>query len=103
MDPKKARKREMDRICQQRKRQKDRDTVRKLEARLKSLQQRAGDRFVYDMVIKHEKDQARISRHQQRMKQIQALLQADMEDLGDGDGAISRSQDKKTCTDSCRR
>ena len=77
----KVRKRELDRIHQQRKRQKERERVRDLELKLESLHQRADDKLVYDMTVKHENIKARISRHLLRVEQIQALLKADVEDL----------------------
>jgi hypothetical protein len=80
-EQKKARKRELDRLCQQRKRRKDRELVQRLETQLNSLKQRADGDIFYDLILQREKDQAKIDRHIQRAKQIQALLQADLDDL----------------------
>lgn len=85
---KRERKRELDRICQQRKRKRDRENVQKLEAKLQSLRQKADDKTVYEILMVREKDQARMARHKKRMHQIQDLLQADLIDLSDDDGAI---------------
>jgi hypothetical protein len=77
----KARKRELDRISQQRKRKKDRDHVARLQARLDDLQQDADKKHVGDLLLERDRNQAQIERHQDRMRKIQAILVADMQDM----------------------
>ncbi|RDW67532.1 hypothetical protein BP6252_08928 [Coleophoma cylindrospora] len=75
---KRARKRELDRISQRRKRQKDRETMNRLR---NSLEQPHDPSWLHHLVLKQEADLARLHRHGERMIQIQTLLQADLADL----------------------
>lgn len=77
-DEKRARKRQLDRIAQRRKRQNDRETMDRLK---KSLENPQEPTMIQDLVLKQERDLARIGRHGQRMRQLQALIQADLADL----------------------
>lgn len=78
VNEKRARKRQLDRISQRRKRQKDRDTMERLK---RSLAQPNDPTLLHSLVLKQEQDLARIHRHGERMMQIQALIQADLADL----------------------
>ncbi|GAB7350831.1 hypothetical protein MBLNU459_g1364t1 [Dothideomycetes sp. NU459] len=80
-EQRKARKREQDRLCQRRKREKDRENLRKLEARLDGLQKSDEPKVVLDMLLQREKDQAKIERQAERLRQIESLLRAGMDDL----------------------
>ncbi|RDW74225.1 hypothetical protein BP5796_07667 [Coleophoma crateriformis] len=75
---KRARKRELDRISQRRKRQKDRETMNRLR---NSLEQPHDPSWLHHLVLKQEADLARLHRHGERMIQIQTLLQADLADM----------------------
>lgn len=81
-EQRKARKREQDRLCQRRKREKDRENLRKLEARLDGLQNSDDPKVVLDLLLQREKDQAKLERQGQRLRQIEALLHAGIKDLG---------------------
>lgn len=90
-EKRKARKRELDRISQQRKRKNDRETISRLKAQVKALEQQSDDNHVYNLVLKQEKDQEKLNRHLERMKHIEALVEADLKDLGKDEGQISAS------------
>ncbi|KAH6699807.1 hypothetical protein BKA61DRAFT_208170 [Leptodontidium sp. MPI-SDFR-AT-0119] len=85
IDRRKARKRESDRISQQRKRKKDREAICKLKAQVKALKHGSDDNHVYNLILGQEKDQEKIKRHLERVKQIEALVKADLKDLGEDD------------------
>lgn len=93
VEQRKARKREQDRLCQRRKREKDRENLRKLEARLDGLQNSDEPKVVLDLLLQREQDQAKIERQGQRLRQIEALLQAGIQDLS-GDASTSPGADK---------
>ncbi|KAL1306647.1 hypothetical protein AAFC00_005322 [Neodothiora populina] len=81
VEERRARKREQDRLCQRRKREKDRENLRRLEARLNGLQKADETKTVLDLILRHEQDQAKIDRQVERMRQLQSLLQAGLADL----------------------
>jgi hypothetical protein len=92
IDRRKARKRELDRISQQRKRKNDRETISKLKTQVRALEQQTDDNHVYNLILKQEKDQDKIKRHIERVKQIEALIQADLKDLGEDDCGAPAAQ-----------
>lgn len=88
-DDKKSRKRQLDRISQRRKRQKDRETMERLK---KSLENPDDPSMLHSLILKQEQDFARQSRHEQRMLQIKALVQADLADVDESHSAQQESQ-----------
>lgn len=85
-----ARKRELDRLCQRRKRKKDRDLIDRLQARINDLQKQADGGHFNSLLIDRENRQALTARHSERMMKIQALV---LEDLGDVVNGGSKSPD----------
>lgn len=83
LEIKKARKREQDRLCQRRKREKDRENLRRLEARLNGLQNPDEPKVVLDLILRHEKDQERLNRQADRLRQIESLIRTSLYDIGD--------------------
>lgn len=78
----KARKREQDRISQQRKRKNDRETISKLKAHVKALEQQTGDdNHIYNLILEQKRDQDKLKRHLGRVKTIEALVQFSLDDL----------------------
>lgn len=95
LEERRARKREQDRLCQRRKREKDRENLRRLEARLNGLQKADDSKTVLDLILRHEQDQAKIDRQVERLRQLQSLLQAGLSDLAkDAKGSSSTADSK---------
>lgn len=93
LEERRARKREQDRLCQRRKREKDRENLRRLEARLDGLQSADETKTVLDLILRREQDQAKIDRQVERLRQLQSLLQAGLNDLaGDASSSTPLSQ-----------
>lgn len=90
---KKARKREQDRLCQRRKREKDRENLRRLEARLNGLQNPDEPKVVLDLILRHEQDQERLNRQAERLRQIESLIQSSLSDIGTQLAASSTPND----------
>lgn len=90
---KKARKREQDRLCQRRKREKDRENLRRLEARLNGLQNPDEPKVVLDLILRHEQDQERLNRQAERLRQIESLIQTSLSDIGSQLAASSTPND----------
>jgi hypothetical protein len=80
-DKRKARKRELDRLSQQRKRQKHRERINQLEEKLRCLQQVTDNRIIHDLMMKQERRKELVARHRERAEQIRLLLQTDLDDL----------------------
>jgi hypothetical protein len=78
IDEKKAKKRELDRICQRRKRTKDRDERQKLEDRVKFLQQEKDDKFMKQLLLERDRNEERAARQKNRLLQMKALVEADL-------------------------
>ena len=98
LEIKKARKREQDRLCQRRKREKDRENLRRLEARLNGLQNPDEPKVVLDLILRHEKDQERLTRQADRLRQIESLIQSSLQDMGDeasASGSAGMAADSK--------
>ncbi|KIX95084.1 uncharacterized protein Z520_09000 [Fonsecaea multimorphosa CBS 102226] len=93
---KRTRKREMDRICQQRKRKRDRENLRNLEQRLQILQDEKPDSLLAQLIKDRDDNEARNNRHRTRMLQIQGLLRADLTDLGHSETTTSPDYDGHT-------
>lgn len=88
IDQKKAKKRELDRICQRRKRRKDRDNLKTLEDRVKFLQQQKDDVLLKALLLEKEQNEERATRRKRRLLQMQALLEADLAELNTHDGMM---------------
>lgn len=82
MESRRTRKREMDRICQQRKRKRDRENLQRLEERVQLLQQDKESVFLAELMKERDENERRNLRHRTRMLQIQGIIQADLEDFG---------------------
>lgn len=91
-EQRKARKRELDRLAQQKKRKNDRDTISMLRAQVKALEQQSDGNQMYNLIVKQEKDQWILKRHLERMKRIESLVQEDLKDLSEDDLAVPRSR-----------
>ena len=89
MDRKRARKREMDRICQQRKRKRDRENLQRLEERMQLLQQDKQDMLIADMMRERDQNEESNMRHRKRLLQISGLIRADLADLGHLEGPVN--------------
>lgn len=88
IDEKKAKKRELDRICQRRKRRKDRDNLKTLEDRVKFLQQQKDDVLLKTLLLEREQNEERAAGRKRRLLQMKALLEADLAELNSHDGTI---------------
>jgi hypothetical protein len=83
VDKKRERKREIDRISQHRKRQKDRERIVQLEEQLNCLRRPHDNSLMASLLDTQKKQNLRAARHRERLKQIEALLKADVEDFKD--------------------
>lgn len=81
----------MDRICQQRKRRRDRENLQKLEERLQLLQDDKQDSLLAQLLKDRDDEVERNIRHRTRLLQIKGLIQADLADLGHTE--VSKSPD----------
>lgn len=79
---KRNRKREMDRISQQRKRKRDRENMLKMEERLRFLQKDSQSPLLGQLMKAADENEERSIRHRKRLLQIRGLIQADLADLG---------------------
>ncbi|KEF54541.1 uncharacterized protein A1O9_08983 [Exophiala aquamarina CBS 119918] len=79
---KRNRKREMDRISQQRKRRRDRENLQKMEERLRLLQKDSQNQLLMQLMKSADQNEERNIRHRKRLLQIRGLIQADLADLG---------------------
>ena len=103
---KKARKREQDRLCQRRKREKDRENLRRLEARLNGLQNPDEPKVVFDLILRHEQDQERLNRQAERLRQIESLIKTSLSDISNelassstpNDSVVDAKPDAKPAT-----
>lgn len=68
-------------MCQRRKREKDRENLRRLEARLTGLQNADESKTVLDLILRHEQDQAKMDRQVECLRQLQSVLQTGLSEL----------------------
>lgn len=87
-EKRKAKKRELDRKAQQKKRKNDREMISKLKAQVKAFEQKSDDSQVYRLILKQERDREKLKRHLERVKQIESLIHADSRDLDEDDVLI---------------
>ncbi|OAP60914.1 hypothetical protein AYL99_05916 [Fonsecaea erecta] len=81
-DGRRAKKREMDRMNQQRKRQRDREYLQQLQENVQLLQQDKASSLASRLMMQRDRDDQRLRRHRTRMLQIKGLINADLADLG---------------------
>lgn len=71
----------MDRLCQQRKRKRDRENLQRLQENVQLLQQDEGQGLAARLIVDRHQHEERMLRHRKRLLQIQGLIRADLADL----------------------
>lgn len=84
----------MDRLCQQRKRKRDRETRQKLEQQLQLLQEEKQDSPLAQLMKERNRNEERSIRHRTRLLQIKGLIQADLDDLDCSEATTSPEGDR---------
>ncbi|OQV10423.1 hypothetical protein CLAIMM_14424 [Cladophialophora immunda] len=88
-DCRRAKKREMDRMNQQRKRKRDREYLERLQENVQLLQQDKASNLASRLMAERDLNDERMLRHRKRLLQIKGLIEADLADLGQPEDAPS--------------
>ncbi|EXJ75429.1 uncharacterized protein A1O5_02125 [Cladophialophora psammophila CBS 110553] len=92
-DCRRAKKRQMDRMNQQRKRKRDREHLQRLQENVQLLQQDKASSLVSSLMTQRDLNEERMLRHRKRLLQIKGLIEADLADLGQPEDVPSDKSD----------
>ena len=96
VESRRAKKKETDRICQQRKRKRDRENLERLQQRVDLLQKDRGDILLTELIEERDQNEARNIRHRTRLLQIKGLAEADLADMTFNAGSSMLLKDDHT-------